>query len=103
MAKSENEEKGIRFGSLFGAIGILFACVYTLGFDGIAEIFTLFFMVCVVPVVMVTCAGFALYEPWRATCQKFVTTFFESILEKVDDMEAKTKAKKEETKKEKVA
>ena len=95
MAKDDTEEKGIRFGSLFGAIAILFGCVYTLGFDGIAEIFTLFFMICVVPIVMVVCAGFALYEPWRATCQKFVTTFFESILDKVEEMEEMAKAKKE--------
>ena len=102
MAEDKNkkgEEEGpIRTGSLFAACGILIGTIYWLGFDGIAEIFTLFFLITVLPIIMMCCAIFAIYEPFRGTVKKFLNTFIDGVFNKLDEMEAKVETKKAEKK-----
>jgi len=96
--KNPEEEGPIRTGSLFAACGILVGTIYWLGFDGIAEIFTLFFLITVLPMVMMICACFAIYEPFRGTVKKFLNSFIDSVFSKLDEMEEKVEQKKQEKK-----
>ena len=96
MSDKDNKEvEDIQWGKLIGAGGVVFGAIYWLGLDGIVDLFVLFTMVVVLPVVFLTCALFCLYEPVRGFATKFLSTFVDSIFSHLDKMETKTDAKKE--------
>lgn len=94
MSEKNEDTQDIQWGKLIGAGGIVFGTIYWLGLDGIVDLFVLFTMVVVLPVIFMTAALFCLYEPVRGFATKFLSTFIEAIYSKLDDLETKTEEAK---------
>ena len=97
----KDNDADIQWGKLIGAAGIVFGTIYWLGLDGIGDLFVLFTMIVVLPVIFLSCALFCLYEPFRGLATKFLGTFIETIFTQLDKMESKVENAK--NKEEKVA
>ena len=96
--KNGDNTEDIQWGKLVGAGGIVFGTLYWVGLDGIVDLFVLFTMVVVLPVIFLTCALFCLYEPCRGIVSKFLGSFIDAIFTQLDKMETKVEEVKEKVK-----